>query len=176
MRHFFKILFFSSLIFTINVNRCSAIEALTESEPNASVVVKDTAGIVRANEKVEEKGVVTFSLVDASGAPAEGVEVSLVMEGTGETLTGISQAGTVTFEGVASGAWVVSSATPGITFTEVSILPSSALAAGGGISIAGVGIAPVAIGGAAVAGAAAIAISANNSDNNNNDEPLSKFR
>lgn len=141
------------------------------------VIIKDSAGIVRANETVEDRGTVGFALLDSSGAPAEGVEVTIIMEGTGETLTAIAEAGYVAFEGILPGTWIVSSATPGITFTSISIgsTGSAIVAGGGGGGAAGVAIAPVAVGGAAVASAVGFAIATNDS-NDEGDDPISKFR
>lgn len=151
--------------------------AAEEPQPNNSIIIKDTAGIIRANETVESSGNVDFSLVDASGAPAEGTEVTLVMEGTGTTLAASAQAGAVGFQGVTPGAWIVSSSTPGITFTNVSVLSTTAAAAAaGGATIAGMSVAPVAIGGAAVAAGAGVAVASNSSNNNEDETPISRFR
>ncbi|MCB0347175.1 MAG: carboxypeptidase regulatory-like domain-containing protein [Bdellovibrionales bacterium] len=134
----------------------------------ADLLVKDTGGFTRASSSVEGSGSVEFTLVDAAGSPAEGVEVTLTNSLSGETLTAISSNGTVVFEGVAPGTWTVASTASGVTFTNVAIT-STALAAGAGLGASSALIAASSI---TVVGAGS-AIAASESDDGNPLSPAS---
>lgn len=124
------------------------------AEDSSMLEIRDTAGVTRNVSEVEIAADVSFSLEDASGMPAQGTEVTLTNEATGEVITAISANGTVTFPGVAPGVWVVASATPTVTFTSVTVVSAAAVAGTfGGTAILGMGV-PTAIG----VGAGALAI------------------
>ena len=120
------------------------------------MVIKDTSGITRNMSEVEAAGDIKFELVDASGQPANGAEVTLTNAATGEVITGVSANGVVVFQGVAPGVWTVASTTPSVTFMSIGVTSGAAVAgAVGGTTVLGMSI-PTAIG-AGVAGSLAVA-------------------
>ena len=122
------------------------------------ITIKDTAGVTRNVTQADQPGPVTFSLTNAAGMPADGVEVSLSNELTGDVLHAVSANGSVVFENVAPGTWVVSTNAADITFTSIMVgVGTGMAAAGGGAALAGP-LAIIAGGGAAVTGAS-VAIS-----------------
>ncbi len=136
--------------------------ALSSTQPHAAlaedIVIQDSSGVPRGTSSVDGLGRVDFAVVDAGGTPAEGAVVTLTNTVTGETLTSTSTAGAVGFENVGAGTWTVASSTPGLTFTNVTILAVSAGAA------AGTGIAASTVLGVIGAGGAATAIGIGVSD------------
>lgn len=140
--------------------------ALAESK---EVVIQDSSGIERARGELDEVGKIEFSLTDASGAPAQGAEITLTNSISGEIISTQSVDGIAAFQGVAPGSWTVASVTPGITFTEIQVGAVSALAAGGGL---GALSATTVAGGAVAVGGATVGISAATNSSSNND-PLS---
>ena len=120
------------------------------------IVVKDTGGITRNMSEVDTAGDLKFELVDASGQPANGAEVTITNEATGEVISGVSVNGVVVFQGVAPGVWTVASTTPSITFMSIGVTGATAVAVTvGGTTVLGMTI-PTAIG-AGVVGSRAIA-------------------
>jgi hypothetical protein len=101
---------------------------MANSAEPAQIEVRDTAGVTRSVSSVEVAGDVEFSLVDQSGMPAEGAEITLTNEATGEVLRAVSANGVVRFTGVAPGIWTVASTVNQITFTAVTITGSTAVA------------------------------------------------
>ena len=87
--------------------------------------------------------------------PSE-VPLTLTNKVTGETISATAHNGVATFESVNSGAWTISTTTPGVTFTNVvisgaeigtavgTIASSTLLIAGGGLVAAG-GVTAVAV-------------------------------
>lgn len=127
------------------------------------LTVVDTNGVVRSEQMLSDgNGSVQFSLTNKDGTPAEGVEVLLKNQVTGETLTSFSQSGSVVFDNVAPGTWIVSTTGTDIVFTTITIAPS---ALAGSIGGAGLSTTAMTAGGiTAVAGASiAIAVSNNGS-------------
>ncbi len=126
------------------------------------VTIKDTSGTVRNVTQIDEAANIEFSLTDAHGLPAQGAEVSLKNELTGEILKITAQHGTALFEGVQPGAWVVASSTSSITFTNIAVTSSAAIAASGAAAATGatfLGTGAMVGGGALVIGGTALAIS-----------------
>lgn len=164
---------------------CESLRAEGGAEGPSQVIINDTAGVTRAAAEVDGSGRIEFNVVDKDGLPADGVEVLLTSAATGEVISAIATNGAVAFEAVAPGAWTVASAVPGITFTNVAILPSTAalaaggaggLAAGGaGVSATGAGLSLAGAAGAtaAVGGATALAVTTADDDNSSSKPPLS---
>jgi hypothetical protein len=124
------------------------------ADESSILEIRDTAGVTRNVSEVETAADVSFSLEDASGMPAQGTEVTLTNETTGEVIRAISANGTVIFRGVAPGVWVVASTSPHITFTSVTVVSAAAVAGTfGGTAILGMSV-PTALG----VGAGALAI------------------
>ncbi len=144
----------------------------------STLEIRDTSGVTRNVSDVETAGDVEFSLEDQSGMPAQGAEVTLTNEATGEVLRAVSANGVVKITGVAPGTWVVASTTPGITFTSVTVLSATAVAGSfGGTAILGMNI-PTAIGAglgtaAAVAGGTVAIVHATDGDSDNDDDVMS---
>ena len=143
------------------------------------VVIQDGSGNVRAQSQLDENGQVEVELTDGSGAPIDGVEVTLTNTVTGEVIKDISTAGLVVFSNVAPGIWVVSSSSAGAVIGAVSvgsIAAGAAVAGGAGAAAGGLGLGTVGTGVAAAAavtgGTVAVAAA---TDNNNNNSPLSPF-
>lgn len=133
---------------------------------DSEILIKDTAGITRAASQVDGSGVVQFGVETASGAAADGIEVTLTNIATGETMIATAANGTVAFEAVAPGAWTVASTTAGATFTNVTIGSMVAIAGVGGITAGTLGLGALAVG-----GTTAVAISA--TDDSSSSSPLS---
>lgn len=141
----FPVLFLACLSFQIP----AAYGAATE------LTIKDTSGVVRNVTQMEGTGSVTFNLTNAAGMPADGAEVTLVNELTGAKLTAVAANGTVVFDGVEAGVWIVSTSAADITFTGVLVTAGAAMAGTVGGASLGPVIAAVAGGSAVVAGAGA---------------------
>lgn len=136
----------------ISLTALLVLAAIPARAENAGIVIQDSGGIPRGSSPVEGLGRVDFAVVDAAGQPAEGAVVTLTNTVTGETLTASSVSGMVSFDNIAAGTWTVASSSPGLTFTNVSILAVSAgaagttLAAGTALGIIGTGGAATAVG------------------------------
>jgi hypothetical protein len=153
------------LLFLVLIFSCPLI-----AKGASELTIQDTSGFTRASSEIEETGQIEFSLIDAAGSPAEGVEVTLTNTATGETLTAASINGNVTFDGISPGVWTVSTTAQGVTFTNVTVLNAMAV---GGLAGSGIGTGAVLLGstGAAVGGAAIVH---NISDGDSSDDaPLS---
>lgn len=150
----------------------TAAATSTAVQSGDEVVIKDTLGVTRASADVGELAKVEFSLVDAAGKAADGVEVILTNATTGETVTITSANGAAVFEGVAPGVWTVASPTAGVTFTSVTVQSMAAGLAIGGA--AGISTATLVTGGAAAAVAGGtVAIAENNSSGGGSSTPVS---
>lgn len=100
------------------------ISSLAYSQGN--IVVKDTAGFVRAEESISSQfGSIEFSVVDEFGSPANGSIISITSEETGEILQTISENGYAIFNNLSPGVYIVSTTDQAIIFTTVSILGGS---------------------------------------------------
>ena len=132
------------------------ISAATAQE----IVIKDTSGVTRSVTQVDAPSNVEFTLTDASGMPADGAEIILKNEVSGQQLHAVSSNGTVIFEGVDTGTWVVASNTTDVTFTNILVNTAYAAAGLGGAGIGG-SLAAVAGGSAAVAGTTIAIVDAN---------------
>ena len=129
------------------------------------LVIQDTGGFTRAASEIDKSGMVEFNLVNASGAAADGVEVTLVNSATGLSMKATAVNGLVSFSDVAPGVWTVSTAEAGVTFTSASIV--------GGVA-AGVGAVSATTAAAVVAGGgAATAIGIDAANNSNSGDELS---
>ncbi|RMG39386.1 MAG: carboxypeptidase regulatory-like domain-containing protein [Candidatus Dadabacteria bacterium] len=126
-----KVILVCALFFMLNPAMLSAKQS--------EIVIKDTSGFTRSTASVEDKGKIIFNLVDSAGKAADGVKVTLTNSLTGESLSAVAANGKVIFSNVAPGTWTVASATPGVTFTNISVL--SMAAAGGAISGTTIGLA-----------------------------------
>ena len=145
------------------------------------ITIKDTAGYTRASSTIGQQSDIQFDVIDSSGAPADGVVITLT-DSAGTELTATAVGGVVIFEGVGAGIYTVASAVPGITFTNVTIAEglAAALAASSGVAAGSAaltsGLSSAAIGtaaaGVAVAGAATVAIT-EASDDSDDGKPLS---
>ena len=149
----------SSIIASIMLALLCAVPALATEE---SIVIQDSSGVPRSTSLVDGLGRVDFALVDTAGNPIDGAIVTLTNATTGETLSASTQLGLVTFDNIAPGTWTVASTTPGVTFTNVSILAVSAGAAGTTIA-AGTALQVLSAGGAATAVGIGIHETTNNS-------------
>jgi hypothetical protein len=137
------------------------------SAAQTEVTIQDTSGFVRAVGDVGTSGKVEFALINDQSQPAEDVEVKLTNTATGQVVTGRSVNGIVVFQNLAPGIWTVSTSTPGITFTNVAVVPeSSTLIAGQLMNQVG----PPLLGLGAVGGGTIALIEATDDDD---DEPLS---
>ena len=116
-----------------------------------SLTVQDTSGFTRAAEDVSGPSKVEFNLTDSSGAPAEGVPVTLSSP-SGEVLSATAVAGTAIFDAVGPGLWTVATASQGVVFTNVAVT-GGIVAAGTSTGVAA-GAAALAVGGGSVAIAA----------------------
>ena len=143
MKELFKYLLLALLVATSSLQPRAAIAE--------DIVIQDSSGVARGTSPVDGLGRVDFAVVDAAGNPAEGAVVTLTNTATGEVLTSNSVGGAVAFENVAAGTWTVASATPGLTFTNVTILAVSAGAAAGTGVAAGTVLGVIGAGGAATA-------------------------
>lgn len=125
-----------------------------------TLTVVDTSGVVRAEQEIDAAGgSVQFSLNDDKGNAADGATVLLKNQTTGEVLTQVSQGGTVVFEAVGPGTWVVSTTTANITFAAVNIAPAVLAGELGGLGLSSTA---VAVGGITAVTGATIAIAASN--------------
>ena len=144
--------------------------APTRLQAQASeLVIKDTAGVVRSVTQVEGPSNIEFAVADLAGQGADGAEIILKNEATGEELRGVSSAGVVIFNDVPPGVWIVASNTPNITFTSILVSASATLASSGAAGTAAV----VLLGGSAVAGATVAIVEASDDDG---DDVLSLIR
>lgn len=145
---------------------------------SSELTIEDTGGVVRASgTTVDGKSAIEFHLQDASGKPAEGVEVSLVNKLDPSIVQRATATnGAVVFSDVAPGAWVVSTPNPTVTFMDITFLSDPALvgasaAAGGGGIVSGIGAtAPLYVVGAGAIALPAVAIANENRKNNSNDD------
>ena len=135
----------------------------------AELIVKDTGDNVRYHDITEDSSDITFSIQDASGMPAEGATITLRNEVTGAKVEAVSAGGQVVFPDIAPGTYVVESATPDITFTQVLVTAASGAAVGAGITPA------LAAFGLVAGGTTAIAVT-HSGDSGDNDVPLSPFQ
>ncbi len=146
----------SSLARALSIAAACTLLPYSAFAKTEQMIIKDTGGITRNMSEVETAGDIKFELVDSSGQPANGAEVTLTNEATGEVITGVSANGVVVFQGVAPGVWTVASVTPSVTFMSIGVTGTTAVAgAVGGTTVLGMSI-PTAIG-AGVAGSLAIA-------------------
>lgn len=144
---------------------CLAMSVMVTSAFAEEVVVKDTSGFVRATTEVEGTGNIEFSVTDMAGLPSDGAEITITNETTKVELKAISKNGSVVFEGISPGIWVVASNSKGIVFTSVSISSvGSGLGEEGALS--GITWGGAAIGAATLGGATAIAIAVTSSSDN----------
>lgn len=120
------------------------------------ITVLDANGITRAAGKIDGMGRLEFSLVDAHGLPADGIQVSLTNTTTGETLHAVAANGRVVFDAVGPGAWTVATDGLGVTFVGVEV--GTAASAVAGMAGAGASTALTVAGTGAVAAAAGAAI------------------
>lgn len=147
-------------ILTCAVGFCASLDGSPSSveAQGSDLIVQDTSGVTRAASDVGNEGSVQFQVTDAAGSALDGAEVTLKNAVTGEAFSAVSTNGVVAFENLAPGTWTVASATPGVTFANVTISSMSAI--GGGIAagtaggLAGLSGTTLAVGGVAVAGAA----------------------
>lgn len=151
----------------------------------AELAIQDISGVTRSLTEISEAGQIEFHVLAANGAAAEGAEITLTNTLSGEVLKMASSQGIATFSGVTPGVWTVASTTAGITFTNITVIPTTlaaaglagsgtglALAGGGGLTAGTVATGAGAL--AAIGGATAIAASElDNSNDENND--LSPF-
>lgn len=146
---------------------------------NCEIVIQDTYGSTRAVAESVDPTSIEFNLVDdATGGPANGVEVTLKNVKSGELLQVVAANGTAVFDGVEPGIWQV--AANGVTFTDVGIGTSTAFVGGvgaagglGGIGgIGGLSATGTAIAATAAVGAGAVAVSASGSSSTDH-PPLS---
>jgi hypothetical protein len=152
---------------TLCFSACFALVAVDAFAQSGVLVVVDSAGVERAKASVESASKIEFSLTDASGAPAEGAEITLTNE-LGVAISTQSVNGIAVFEGVGPGTWTVASITPGITFTDINLGALSALTT---TSLGALSTATVA-GGALAVGATTVGIVAIADDSSDKD-PLS---
>ena len=157
----------------------SSVSAFADTGQSGTeqIVIKDTGGVTRNMSEVETAGDVKFELVDASGQPANGAEVTLTNAATGEVISGISVNGTVVFQGVAPGVWTVASVTPNVTFMGISVAGATAVAgAVGGTTVFGLSIPAaigVGVGGSLAIAGASVAIVEAQDDDDDGKTPLS---
>lgn len=128
------------------------------------LAILDCHGSTRAIRKVEplSKSEVKVDVTDANGEKLDGQELKLKSVDGTQTITAKSVEGTVVFQNVPQGMWVLSSDNPAVFFTAISV--SDTLAAGAAIGIASAGLAT---GGVAVtAGVIEVSdiVQSNNSD------------
>ena len=157
-----------------------AVHCSVAAAASSTIEFKDTTGVPRNITDVETAGDVQFSVVDQSGLPANGAEITLTNEITGEVISVVAANGIATFSGLAHGVWVVASSTSAITFTAVTVSAATAVAgAFGGTAVLGMSVTSAAAAGVGAAAAIAggtIAISNAQDDDDDEDEPaLSPF-
>lgn len=140
----------------------AALCAIPAAALDQQIIIQDSSGVPRSTSLVDGLGRVDFALVDEAGNPVDGAVVTLTNAATGETLSASTRLGLVTFDNIAPGTWTVASTTPGVTFTNVSILAVSAGAAGTTIA-AGTALQVLSAGGAATAVGIGIRETTNNS-------------
>lgn len=135
---------------------CAALPTYAQSE----ISIQDTAGFTRAVGDVGTSGRVDFTISDGSGSGPTGIEVKLTNSATGEVITAVSDQGAVVFENLSPGLWTVSTATPGVTFTAVTVAPATVgVLAGQALAVYG----PAVLGVGAVAGGTVAIIESNDS-------------
>jgi hypothetical protein len=132
------------------------------------ISVQDTRGVTRAQGTVDDHARIEFTIQKANGTAPDNVEVTLTNSATMGVLSSMSANGLVAFDQVAPGTWVVATASPGITFTQVNIVSMGATVAPttGKMSLLGKSLI---LGGAAV-GVTGIVLGVRSDDN---DKPLS---
>lgn len=176
MRKFYSALIASLLAALLP---CTAMAQPAPEALSSEITIKDTSGVTRNVTAVEGEGVVEFGVQTSSGAPADGAQITLKNPATGEVMSAVASNGTVIFEGVTPGVWVVASSSADIVFVGISVTPLATAGAGfAGIThltpatqtvLGGVAAA------AAVGGATVAIVESQDDDNNGDDEPLSPF-
>ena len=131
-----------------------------------SLLITDCPGFTQAVPSVDPGSLskVEFTVADAAGKAAEGVEVTLTNTATGEVTTAVAKNGLVAFENVTAGTFSVSSSATGVTVGSASITSSVGAVAAGG-AVAGAGAAT----GGAVAGATQVAEDVGITDSSSSD-------